>query len=164
VPRRQQTGKADFIDIAMLDSLMAWTPNMIGPVFAEQRAPYPPEERSFGGNAFYRIYRTSDNRHLALSGSEQKFVVNLMSALGREDLAPLLDLRQAFDQPQVRHRRMRWQDDSGNDHIGIPICFADEPGQANPALPALGERDRKVLASAGYDLPALEASGTLLSA
>lgn len=190
--RRQQTGRGDFIDIAMLDSLMAWTPNVTGPVFAENRAPHPPHERSFGGNAFYRSYRTKDQRYIALGGSEQKFVVNLLSALGREDLAPLhaqgpgphqqplvefldqtfaekslaawesflaeidvcwapvLDLHEAFNQPQVRHRRMRWQDAHGNDHIGIPIRFADEPGDAKPCLPSLGEHNREVLAACGY--------------
>ena len=206
--RRQQTGRGDFIDIAMLDSLMAWTPNVTGPVFAENRAPNPPHERSFGGNAFYRIYRTADDRYVALGGSEQKFVVNLLSALGREDLAPLhaqgpgphqqslvdflestfaekplleweafladidvcwapvLDLQQAYDQPQVRHRRMRWQDPHGNDHIGIPIRFAEEPGNANPALPRLGEHNRLVLRACGYcdaELDQLEADGALIS-
>lgn len=206
--RRQQTGLGDFIDIAMLDSLMAWTPNVTGPVFAENRAPTPPHERSFGGNAFYRIYRTRDQRHLALGGSEQKFVVNLLSALGREDLAslhaqgpgphqqplvdfleatfaaktlaewesiladidvcwaPVLDLKQAFEQPQVRDRRMRWQDAHGNDHIGVPIRFAEEPANAAPELPGLGEHNRAVLGTCGYsdhELKALEDSGVLIS-
>ena len=204
--RRQQTGRGDFIDIAMLDSLMAWTPNVTGPVFAENRAPHPPHERSFGGNAFYRSYRTKDQRYIALGGSEHKFVVNLLSALGREDLAPLhaqgpgphqqplvefldqtfaeesladwesflaeidvcwapvLDLHEAFNQPQVRHRRMRWQDAHGNDHIGIPIRFADEPGDAKPSVPSLGEHNREVLAACGYseeDLQELQSAGVL---
>ena len=206
--RRQHTGRGDFIDIAMLDSLMAWTPNVTGPVFAENRAPNPPHERSFGGNAFYRIYRTADDRYIALGGSEQKFVVNLLSALGREDLAPLhaqgpgphqqplvdflestfaektlfeweafladidvcwapvLDLQQAFDQPQVRHRRMRWQDPHGSDHIGVPIRFAEEPANPNPALPRLGEHNRLVLRACGYsdaELDQLQADGALIS-
>ena len=206
--RRQQTGRGDFIDIAMLDSLLAWTPNVTGPVFAENRAPHPPHERSFGGNAFYRIYRTGDDRHIALGGSEQKFVVNLLRALGREDLAPLhgqgpgphqqplvefldrtfaeknladwesfladvdvcwapvLDLKQAFNQPQVRHRRMRWQDAQGNDHIGIPIRFAEEPGHADPVLPGLGEHNREVLTACGYSATAIQqlhARGVLIT-
>ena len=206
--RRQHTGLGDYIDIAMLDSLMAWTPNVTGPVFAENRAPNPPHERSFGGNAFYRIYRTADSRWIALGGSEQKFVVNLLRALGREDLAPLhakgpgphqqplvdfldarfatrtlaeweswlstidacwapvLDLHQAFEQDQVRHRRMRWQDAAGNDHIGVPIRFAEEPAQPDPSLPALGAHNRVVLKACGYsdsELEQLEQSGVLLS-
>lgn len=196
--RRQSTGRGDFIDIAMLDSLMAWTPNVTGPVFAEDRAPHPPHERSFGGNAFYRIYRTSDHQHIVLGGSEQKFVVTLLTALGREDLAPLhaqgpgphqqplidflestfakrslrdweqllaeldvcwapvLDLKQAFEQPQVAHREMRCKDPEGNDHIGVPIRFAAEPGQPNPRLPAIGEHNIEVLTSAGLSIDELQ--------
>ena len=206
--RRHETGKGDFIDVAMLDSLMAWTPNVTGPVFAEHRAPHPPEERSFGGNAFYRVYRTADNRYLALGGSEQKFVVNLLTALGREDLsslhaqgpgphqqplvdyldatfatktlaewetfladidvcwAPVLDLKQAFDQPQVQHRNMRWQDADGNDHIGVPIQFANEPACPDPVLPSIGQHNRQVLLACGLDsatIDELEKTGVLLS-
>ena len=36
--RREQTGRGDYLDIAMYDSLLAWTPNVMGPVFAEDRA------------------------------------------------------------------------------------------------------------------------------
>ena len=33
-----------FADIAMYDSLLAWTPNVMGPPFAEGRAPAPKDE------------------------------------------------------------------------------------------------------------------------
>lgn len=84
--RRQQTGRGDFLDISMFDSLISWTCNVTGPVFAENRAPVPSEERTLGGAAFYQIYRTADGRYVTLGGSEPKFVKNLLTALGREDL------------------------------------------------------------------------------
>jgi len=84
--RRTQTRKGDFIDIAMFDSLLAWTPNVTGPVFAENADPEPQNMRSFGGNAMYRIYTTKDDQHIVLGGSEVKFAINLLTALGREDL------------------------------------------------------------------------------
>ena len=65
---------------------MAWLPNVTGPVFAEDRAPVVKEERSWGGYAFFRSYATADGRHVALGGVEHKFVINLLTALGREDL------------------------------------------------------------------------------
>lgn len=86
---RHITGKGDYLDISMQDALVAWTPNVMGPVFAEQRAPVVKDERSWGGAAMYRIYQTKDGRHLTLGGSEIKFAYNLLSALGREDLFPL---------------------------------------------------------------------------
>ena len=89
--RREQTGKGDYLDIAMHDSMLAGTPNVLGPTLAENRQPEPRHERSTGGSAFYRLSETADGRHLALGGQEPKFVRALLGALGRLDLAPLCD-------------------------------------------------------------------------
>jgi crotonobetainyl-CoA:carnitine CoA-transferase CaiB-like acyl-CoA transferase len=89
--RREKTGKGDFIDIAMYDSMLAGTPNVLGPTLAENRQPVPAHERSTGGSAFYRLYETADGRYVALGGQEPKFVRNLLGALGRLDLAPLCE-------------------------------------------------------------------------
>lgn len=83
---RERTGRGEFVDIAMYDALLAWTANVTGPVFAEDRAPVPKEMRPFGGQAMNRIYETQDGRHVILGGSEVKFAENLLSALGRLDL------------------------------------------------------------------------------
>ena len=87
--RRTQTGRGDFIDIAMMDSLMAWMCNSMGPVFGENRMPNPRHERIWGGHAMYNIYETRDGRHLVLGGSELKFTRNLLTDLGRPDLIEL---------------------------------------------------------------------------
>lgn len=84
--RREKTGEGDVIDISMQDSTMAWLPNVVGPVFAEDRAPVIKNERSFGGYAFFSIYETADGRHLTLGGVEPKFAQNLLNDLGRPDL------------------------------------------------------------------------------
>ncbi|MFV8784257.1 CaiB/BaiF CoA transferase family protein [Microbulbifer sp. SA54] len=85
--RRAETGKGDYLDISMQDSLVAWLPNALGPVFAEERSPTVKDERSWGGNAMYRVYRTADGRYLTLGGSEVKFAENLFAKLGRPELA-----------------------------------------------------------------------------
>ena len=87
--RRQTTGKGDYVDMSMQDALMAWLPNVTGPVFAEDRAPVVQQERSFGGYAFFRSYETADGRYVALGGVEHKFVENLLNALDRSDLIPV---------------------------------------------------------------------------
>lgn len=84
--RRQTTGRGDFIDMSMHDATMAWLPNVTGPVFAENRAPVVKDERSWGGYAFFRAYRTADGRHVVLGGVEHKFAINLLTALDRADL------------------------------------------------------------------------------
>ncbi|MEN0001776.1 MAG: CoA transferase [Pseudomonadota bacterium] len=84
--RRETTGRGDYLDVSMMDSLMSWLPNVTGPVFAEDRAPDVRNERSFGGYAFFTTYQTADNKFIALGGVEHKFVENMLTALGRPDL------------------------------------------------------------------------------
>ncbi len=84
--RREATGNGDYIDMSMQDALMAWLPNVTGPVFAEDRPPVVKHERSFGGYAFFSIYPTKDAGHIALGGVERKFATALLTALGRPDL------------------------------------------------------------------------------
>jgi len=87
--RRTFTGRGDYLDLSMMDSMLACMPNSMGAAFGEGRAPVPAEERIWGGNAFYRIYECADGEHVVLGGVEMKFVRNLLGALGREDLVPL---------------------------------------------------------------------------
>ena len=63
---RERTDKGEYIDIAMYDSLLAWTPNVVGSVFGEDRAPVPHEMRNYGGQAMNRIYETSDGGFIVL--------------------------------------------------------------------------------------------------
>jgi crotonobetainyl-CoA:carnitine CoA-transferase CaiB-like acyl-CoA transferase len=84
--RREKTGRGDYIDMSMYDALLAWTPNVTGTVFAENRHPEPKTMRSFGGAAMNRVYETGDGKFLVLGGSEVHFARNLLDALGRPDL------------------------------------------------------------------------------
>lgn len=88
--RREKTGRGDYLDIAMLDSMMGACLNVLGPTFAEGRQPVPAHERTSGGSAFYRVYATRDGRYLSLAGQEEKFVHALLRDLGRDDLAALV--------------------------------------------------------------------------
>lgn len=100
--RREKTGQGDYIDLSMQDALMAWLPNVLGPPFAQNRDPVVKDERSWGGNAMYHLYRCSDDRWLALGGAEHKFADNLLGALGRADLAPLCRLPPGPGQDPVK--------------------------------------------------------------
>ncbi len=84
--RRTTTGRGDYIDMSLYDSILSWTPNLTGSVFGENRAPEVKQERTWGGAAFYHLYETQDGHWLALGGSEVKFASNLLTALGRPDL------------------------------------------------------------------------------
>ena len=83
--RRQLTGNGDFVDISMFESVLAASPNILGPVFGGDQAPDRMQERTHGGHAMLNIYETADGRHLALGGGEHKFVEALFEGLGRPD-------------------------------------------------------------------------------
>lgn len=204
--RRTQTGLGDYLDLSMHDAVLAAVPNVLGDVFVDRQPPDRLRERPWGGNAFYRLYRTADGRHVALGAAEIKFVRGLLGELGREDLVPLAqqgpgphqapivelldawfatrtqaewvehfagkdlgfapvrNLREAFDEPQVTARGMRLVDAEGIEHVGTPLKFQREPGQVSFEVPAPGEHTDSVLAEAGYspmELADLRAGGAL---
>jgi crotonobetainyl-CoA:carnitine CoA-transferase CaiB-like acyl-CoA transferase len=204
--RRHTTGEGDFIDIAMHESILHASPNIMGPVFAEKRAPRLNEERSLGGGAMLNVYPTKDDQFVVLAGSEPKFVHNLFTALGRPEFiepvsgppgehhwpamgylreafqektrdewvdwfadkdvcfAPVLDLNEAWEHPQVYARDMRLKDDDGNDHVGVPIKYQNEPARPNLALPGLGEHSQEILASLGFsagEIAAMKEKGVI---
>ncbi len=100
--RRHETGRGDYIDAAMFDSLLAWTPNISGRIFATGQPHVPKEERSWGGNAMYNLYETADAQWIVLGGAEIKFAANLLHAVGRPDLLPLAALPPGPGQEPLR--------------------------------------------------------------
>jgi len=99
---RERTGRGDYIDLSMYDSLLAWTPNVTGPVFAENAHPEPKTMRSFGGAAMYNIYETSDHEFIVLGGSEVKFAENLLDAFDRLDLLAFAGIEPGPEQEPLR--------------------------------------------------------------
>ena len=204
--RRQTTGKGDYVDIAMMDALMASLPNGYGLPMTGGRQPVAKNERTWGGNAMYRVYETADGRFVALGGAEIKFATNLLTALGRPDLVPLCKeppgaaqdpvrdfltdtfltrtqaawvdwmegkdiafapvktLREGLDDPQARHRGMVMEDARHWEHLGIPLTFADEPGEVRFDPPAHGQHSEEILSWLGYspvELAAMKAGGII---
>ena len=64
--------------------------------------------------------------------------------------APVNDLRQALDDQQIRHREMVLENDRGEEHLGIPIKFRNEPGVVNFVSPSLGQHTTSILSELGY--------------
>ena len=88
---RAQTGRGDYIDCAMFDSLLPWCAHTAGSAIAGGASPRSSEQRSLGGAAFYQVYKTADAKHVVLGGREMKFVTNLMTALGRPDMIAIAE-------------------------------------------------------------------------
>lgn len=177
---RERSGRGDFIDCAMFDSLLPWSAHTAGLALAGGEPPRSASQRSLGGAAFYQVYRTADDRHVVLGGRELKFARNLLEALGRPDLypqaerpagaqgeliaflretfatrsrdewtrwfadkdvafAPVLDFREAFQQPHIAERGLVVE--AGGGHMVTPaIRFASEHWEPGPA-PGLNDAD-----------------------
>lgn len=100
--RREQTGRGDYLDLSMMDALMAAIPNNLGPPMVEKRAPEVKEERAWGGQAMLNIYATKDGRFIVLGGAELKFASTLLGAFDRPDLIELCRLPPGQAQAPVR--------------------------------------------------------------
>ena len=127
--RRERTGRGDYVDVAMMDSLIAAMPNNYGPPLAEKRQPVARDERSWGGNAMYRLYETGDGRFVALGGAEIKFARNLLTALGRPELIELCELPSGPGQQPVcdflaRKFREKTRDEWGAWMADKDVAFA----------------------------------------
>ena len=137
--RRARTGEGDYLDLAMMDAILASMPNSVGSTFANKQPPVPDEERTWGGNAFYRVYATADGRYIALGGAEPKFAMNLLTALGRADLAPLcagppgvtqLPVRTFLESTFLAHSQAHWLSFLAD----IDLCFAMTEAQFGDLL------------------------------
>ncbi len=100
--RREETGKGDYLDMAMADCLLACLPNNMGVAMTERRQLDPKSERTLGGNALYNLYETKDGDFVVLGGQELKFAKNLLEPLGRPDLVELCKLPPGPGQDPVR--------------------------------------------------------------
>jgi crotonobetainyl-CoA:carnitine CoA-transferase CaiB-like acyl-CoA transferase len=61
--------------------------------------------------------------------------------------APVRNLREAFDEAQVRERGMLLVDEAGIEHVGVPIRFACEPAQPRFGLPEAGQDNEALITS-----------------
>ncbi len=89
---REQTGRGDYIDVAMFDAMLPWCAHIAGDTIKGGDGPVSRAQRSLGGAAFYNVYKTADGKHIVLGGREIKFAKTLLTALDRLDLLPLAEL------------------------------------------------------------------------
>ncbi|MBX6377783.1 MAG: CoA transferase [Clostridia bacterium] len=82
---RAQTGEGQYIDVAITDSVLAWTSVRMGE-FLRDGVLLRPEEMPHL-SPVNKVFECADGRRIAIGALEDKFWVNLCRALGREDLA-----------------------------------------------------------------------------
>lgn len=155
--RQRQTGRGDYLDISLYDSLIAWTPNVQGPVFAEHRAHVVKHERNWGGSAFYNVYETRDGKFIALAGVEHKFAESFLNKSGRPDLvAACTGAPGPVQQPVIDYLRdlfrSRTQDEWSLWFEDVDVCWAPVRSLHEAMFdPATRERDMLLIDEDGLE-------------
>ena len=99
---RARTGKGAHLDISMTEGALALLAAELGNFDCNRAArPTRGTEALNGGVACYGVYRTSDDRYLAVGALEPKFWIALNQAIGRAPIAAEL-LGSAAEQARVR--------------------------------------------------------------
>lgn len=84
--QRDATGEGSTLDIAMADNLFPLMYWGLGNGFSAGQWPQPGAELVTGGTPRYQVYRTADQRWLAVAPLEQKFWTQFLQILGAPEL------------------------------------------------------------------------------
>lgn len=85
---REQTGKGQFIDMALTDSVVSMIGHMLSWSFAKGRVPGLGDHVTCGAYPFYNVYEAKDGKFVSIGCMEPWFYAGLCRALGREDFIP----------------------------------------------------------------------------
>lgn len=84
---RQKTGRGQYVDISILDGLIAW--HWVNGVEYLNHGSLP--QRLFGRSPAYNIYQTKDGKHVTLGILEPQFWEKFCETMGRKDLTPYME-------------------------------------------------------------------------
>lgn len=87
---RQQTGKGQYIDVAMTEGMFPFAFWAFALGWGEGQWPGPGQGRLTGGSPRYRVYLASDKKSIAVGALEEKFWISFCDAIGlAEELRPM---------------------------------------------------------------------------
>ena len=102
VVAREETGRGQYIDLAMSDGVLSLLTAPMAAHFAIGTDLAPRSYVLNGGAPYYDVYRTADGRWFSLGAVEPKFFANFCAAVGREDLVPLQNRDDAATRSRLR--------------------------------------------------------------
>jgi crotonobetainyl-CoA:carnitine CoA-transferase CaiB-like acyl-CoA transferase len=145
---RARTGRGRFVDISMMDGALSWLGFHTAGYFIDGVAPKRGQMRLSGQLACYRIYRTSDGKHVTVGALEPQFWAALCKAL---DVPEFIERQMAPSEEQdtmgeriqeilLRRTRDEWV----NELADLDACFGpvNDFGEAfdDPQIVARGMR------------------------
>lgn len=85
---RQKTGQGQYLDMAMLDGLIAMLPFLTTLYWERGQEPKESDTLLSGRFPCYHVYETKDGQYISIGALEKRFWVNLCRKIGREDFIP----------------------------------------------------------------------------
>ena len=157
---RERAQATTDIDVSIHEAAMQWMVFPSARYLVAGAADDPRQLPLRGEAARYNVYRTADDRWLALGALEEKFWINFCERIGRSDLAPLHDVpgkQQAHALDEVRAlMRTRTRDQWLAEFADIDVCltpiYSLDEALGDPHVAARGvvtRADEVVYISAG---------------
>ncbi len=84
---REKTGKGDFVDVSMMDTVVSWLHIPLAEFVGMGKVPQRGKTWPTGRYPSYCVYKAKDG-FVAVAGLEEKFWEEICRAIGREDLIP----------------------------------------------------------------------------
>ncbi|MGB9668647.1 MAG: CaiB/BaiF CoA transferase family protein [Thermosulfidibacteraceae bacterium] len=97
---RDKTGKGDFIDVSMFDTVISWLGIPLAEYIATGIVPKRRNTWSTGATSCYDVYEVKDG-FVTIAGLEEKFWIDIMKAIGREDLIPYQNSREKWVKEEI---------------------------------------------------------------
>lgn len=83
---RNRTGEGQYIDMSMTDCMVSYNLANIANFIASRQFPGTEILGIAGENPCYNVFKTKDEKFISLGNIEDKFWINLLKLIGREDL------------------------------------------------------------------------------
>ncbi len=192
---RHRTGRGQYIDISMMDGIVAMLPFPASQFWGSGKLPQRGDTLLSGRFPCYSVYETKEGKYISIGALEPRFWSALCKRLGREDyiahqydegskrseiflslqktfktrtreewmdelrdldvcFGKVLDLDEAFEDPQVVHRRMLvdFQDKKKGKMqlLASPIKMSETPPDIRTAPARFGEHTEEVLRELGF--------------
>ena len=137
---REQTGKGQFLDVAMMDGVVHISAFNLGEHFRQGTVPRPGEMPLNGGSPQYNVYETSDGKYLAIGCLEAWFWENLCRSLGREEFIPHLsdpdwseEMRRGLQETFRTRSRDEWFESLSKEDVCVSKVYSlDELAERTP--------------------------------
>ncbi len=131
---RAQTGRGQYVDIAMMDGAMLVMAQAFAAHFYSGKVPRRGETALDGGAPYYGVYKTKDGKWITIGSVEPWFYANLFRAMGGEEFIPdqhnrekFPEIRQFLEEKFLTRTRDEWFDLlSKTDICAAPMLTLDE--------------------------------------